>query len=278
MAEASCPFAPGPRGRLLLMGAAVLAVVVPFLFWNQTWFGRELSNEEMTRYLRDGQRPRKIQHALSQLSTRIASGDPTAGVWFPDVVALAGHPVTEIRTTAAWLMGQGNRHAPFHRALLDLLRDPELMVRRNAALALVRFGDSSGRAELIRILEPYAIHAPQRGPIRVQLEVGRHVGANALLARIGEAEVRAPVAGRVSALLVQDGAVVEQGDRLLSLEPEPAGAWEALRALYLVGQPEDAGTVERYSRGLPDMPDRIRRQAALTAGAIRTRSERNPTR
>ena len=184
MADGSCPLSPGPRGRLLLMVAAVLAVAVPFLFWNQTWFGRELSNEEMTRYLRDDKHPRKIQHALSQMSARIASGDPTAGVWFPDVVALSRHPVTEIRTTAAWLMGQDNRSEPFHRALLALLRDPELIVRRNAALALVRFGDSSGRGELIRILEPYGIHAPESGRIRVRLEVGQHVGANALLARV----------------------------------------------------------------------------------------------
>ena len=92
-----------------------------------------------------------------------------------------------------------------------------------------------------------------------------------------QAEVRAPVAGRVWSLLVRDGARVEQGDQVLTLEPEPADAWEALRALYLVGQPEDADTVERYSRGFADMPDRISRQATLTAQAIRTRSERNPT-
>ena len=184
MGTRSCPLAPGPRGRLLLMAAAVLAVVVPFMFWNQTWFGREISNEEMTRHLRDDKHPRRIQHALSQMSARIASGDPTASVWFPDVVALARHPVTEIRTTAAWLMGQDNRCEPFHRALLALLRDTELIVRRNAALALVCFRDSSGRAELIGILEPQAIHAPERGRIQFQLAVRRHVGANALLARI----------------------------------------------------------------------------------------------
>ena len=265
------------------MAAAVLAVVAPFLFWNQTWFGRELSNEEITRYLRDDAHPRKIQHALSQMSTRIAGGDRTAGVWFPDVVALARHPVTEIRTTAAWLMGQDNRYEPFHRALLALSRDPELIVRRNAALALVRFGDSSGRGELIRILEPHRIYAAARGRIRVRLEEGRHVGAGALLARIesdrgGLAEVRAPVAGRVATVLVKDGGPVERGDGVLSLEPEPADAWEALRALYLIGQPQDADIVERYSRGLTDMPDRIRQQAALTANAIRTRPERNPIR
>jgi hypothetical protein len=267
---------------LLLMVAAVAAVVVPFMFWNQTWFGRELSSEEMTRYLRDDKHPRKIQHALSQMSARIAGGDPTAGVWFPDVVALGRHPVTEVRTTAAWLMGQENRYEPFHRALLALLRDPELNVRRNAALALVRFGDCGGRGELVRILEPQGIQAPERGRIQLRLEEGRHVGANALVARIQgdqgrQAELRAPVAGRVSAVVVRDGAWVEQGERVVALEPEPADAWEALRGLYLVGQPEDVDTVERYSRGLADMPDRISRQATLTAQAIRTRSERSTT-
>ncbi len=265
------------------MLAGALGVAVPFLFWNQTWFGRELSNQEMTRYLRDDRRPRKIQHALAQMSARIANGDPAAGVWYPDVLALARHPVSEVRTTAAWLMGQDNRYEPFHGALLALLRDPDVNVRRNAALALVRFGDSSGRGELVRILEPHDIRAPARGRVQLRLEAGRRVGANALLARIQgdqgrQTEIRAPVAGRVSALRVRDGVRLEQGDPVLSLEPEPDDAWEALRALCLVGQPEDAVTVERYSRGVADMPDRISRQAALTAQAIRTRSERGPTR
>jgi len=47
--------------------------------------------------------------------------------------------------------------------------------------------------------------------------------------------------------------------------------WEALRALYLVGQAPDLEDVERYLRPIPGMPEAIARQAALTSQAIQSR-------
>jgi vesicle coat complex subunit len=47
-------------------------------------------------------------------------------------------------------MGFDNTSQEFHNALLKLLHDQEPIVRRNAALALVRFNDNSGREELLR--------------------------------------------------------------------------------------------------------------------------------
>ena len=38
-------------------------------------------------------------------------------------------------------------------------------MRRNAALALVRFNDSSGRAELVAMLQPYEVKAPVAGDV-----------------------------------------------------------------------------------------------------------------
>ena len=55
-----------------------------------------------------------------------------------------------------------------------------------------------------------------------------------------------------------------------------APVWEALRALYLVGQPDDLFAIERQAGTLGRAPDRVRQQAALTARAIRNRSEPNP--
>jgi hypothetical protein len=138
---------------LLVMTLCVLFVLMPFLFWHATWFGRKLTNVETGRYLLDSEHPHNIQHALSQISDRIVQGDSTVREWYPQVVALAQHPATEIRTLAAWTMGQDNNAGMFHRALLDLLHDPEPMVRRNAALSLVRFRDSSGRGELVKMLQ-----------------------------------------------------------------------------------------------------------------------------
>jgi len=191
---------------------AVACVLVPFLGWQQTWFGRRLSDREMERYLGESGRPRQIQHALSQISDRIIRGDPAVKRWYPRIEALSRHPMAPIRTMAAWVMGQDNRSDAFHQALRPLLNDSDVLVRRNAALALVRFGDAAGRPELVRILAT------------------------------GDA-------GQV---------------------------WEALRALYLVGQPQDLPEVERSENS--NAPERVRLQAALTARAIRTRSERIPTR
>ena len=44
-----------------------------------------------------------------------------------------------------------------HEALLRLIRDPEPMVRRNAATALAAFGDGAARPELVAMLKPYTV-------------------------------------------------------------------------------------------------------------------------
>jgi hypothetical protein len=49
-------------------------VLITFLFWYQTWFGRPLTDREMGQYLADTRAPHKIQHALAQLSSRMARG------------------------------------------------------------------------------------------------------------------------------------------------------------------------------------------------------------
>ena len=134
-----------PRARFLLVLAAVLSVIVPYLFWMGTWFGRKLTDREIQTYLHDSGHPRKVQHALSQMAGRMSEGDPVVAAWYPEVAALARDPLPELRTTAAWVMGQDSRSQAFHEVLRGLLEDADVMVRRNAALALVRFGDDAGR-------------------------------------------------------------------------------------------------------------------------------------
>jgi hypothetical protein len=138
----------------MIIPAAIGVVVVPFMFWYQTWFGRGLTNIEMEQYLGDNQHPRKVQHALIQISARVTQDDSSVRRWYPQVVALARHPSPEIRAMSAWVMGQDNTSEVFRRALVECLEDSDPMVRRNAALSLVRFGDARGRPELVKILEP----------------------------------------------------------------------------------------------------------------------------
>jgi hypothetical protein len=275
---------PHPRWLLPLMSAiAALLVVVPFLFWHQTWFGRELSDGEFGEYLHDNGRPRRIQHALTQVSERIARGDPSVKAWYPRVVELSKHGVAQIRTTAAWVMGQDNTSEEFHRALGGLLNDPDVMVRRNAALSLVRFADGRGRGELVAALRPFAVQAPIDGRLSLEAQAGQQVGRGTLLGRIAstngqEVEIRSPYAGRVEELAAADQSNVTAGDPVFSVGPEPGQAWEVLRALYLVGQAEDLEHVKRFGEGPAETPDRLRQQAVLTAQAIRNRSARTPNR
>ena len=41
------------RNRLLFFLTAWLIVLMPFLFWWNTWFGRQLSDKQITEYLND---------------------------------------------------------------------------------------------------------------------------------------------------------------------------------------------------------------------------------
>jgi len=180
-------------------------------------------------------------------------------------------------------MGQDSSSELFHRTLLGLLKDSDPVVRRNAALALVRFVDTSGKPELAGMLLPYSVRAPAGGTISIRRHNGEPVGSNALLARIRpdrgpEVEIRSLFSGRVDRVLQKEGSRVVAGDRLLTMSPESDQVWEALRGLYFVGQPEDLAGIEAYADGSESVPERVRQQALLTAAAIRTRAERTPTR
>lgn len=261
---------------------AALLIVAPFLFWHQTWFGRPLSDSDIAQYLNDAQHPRRAQHALTQISERMARSDAATRQWYPRIVELSRHHLPEIRLTAAWVMGQDNTSGAFHEALLPLLHDADVMVRRNAALSLVRFADGRSRGELVNTLRPLTITSPSAGNLSLQVQPGQSVGHGTLLARLAERErdieIRSPYATRVESILAADGSRVEAGERVLSISPEPGQAWEALRALYLVGQLEDLEEVTRFGDGLVEDSSRVRQQAAVTAQAIRARSAQTPNR
>ena len=83
-----------------LIVVAALFIVVPFLTWYLTWFGRGLSDQEIAKYLAEGNNPRHTQHALSRIVDGINRGDPNVKKWYPQIVGLASSPVAEIRKTA----------------------------------------------------------------------------------------------------------------------------------------------------------------------------------
>jgi hypothetical protein len=264
---------PGRRAYLLITLFALMLVIFPFLFWYGTWFGRKLSDSEIDQYLTDQAKPRHAQHALVQLGERAARRQDVSR-WYPNVLQLASSPNLELRQTAAWIMGQQRGYPPFHDALLRLIHDPEPMVRRNAALALAALGDAAARPELIVMLRPYTIAAPGAGILKYRLKLGDYVNSGTLVARVGEAEVRAPVPGEVRSLDRPEGAAVKAGDPLAELSADTADqghVWEALRGLYLVGQPSDLEFIERFTRPMPGVRENIQAQASLTVQAIQSR-------
>jgi hypothetical protein len=255
---------------LLISLFALALVVFPFLFWYYTWFGRKLSDSDLDEYFADAAHPRHAQHAMVQLGERLARHQDVSR-WYPGVIRQAASPILELRQTAAWLMGQDAHYAPFHAALLTLLGDPQPMVRRNAALGLAVFRDPAGRPELLAMLRTFTLHASTSGTLKYRLKTGDYVNPGTLVARIGGSEIRSPVPGEVRELAMRDGSEVKPGDPLIDLSADPRHVWEALRALYLVGQPPDLEDVQRYTRPVPGMPDSVARQAALTVEAIQAR-------
>lgn len=268
------------RNRFLFLLVAWLIVLMPFLFWWNTWFGRRLTDRQMSEYLNDAKHPRHIQHALVQLSERMQNGDTGAARWYGDIVRLAANPVEEVRNTDAWVMGQDPRGPGFHETLLKMLGDSSAMVRGNAALSLVRFGDAAGRPQILELLQPVTIVAPSAGTVADLSTIGTAVRQSGLIAKLQEGaqsvEVRSPITGRIRTLSAAAGVHVSAGDVVATVDPGDDQAWEALRALYLVGRLNDLAVIQLYERESRQISDRVRQQALLTEKSIRDRATREP--
>lgn len=268
------------RTRLLFYLAAWLIVLLPFLFWWSSWFGRRLSDQQITQYLTDDKHPRHIQHALVQIGERITRHD-SAVRWYPELVRLSGHPVEEVRNTDAWVMGQDPSGAGFHEALLKMLQDSSPMVRGNAALSLVRFGDASGHSQIVALLQPVHIAAPFVGHIIDADRPGTAIHQGGIIARLSygqgqTTDLRSPISGRIHSLSAATGASVASGEEIAVVDPGDEQVWEALRALYIIGRAEDLPAIRAYERESRDIPDRIREQALLADRAIRSRASAEP--
>jgi biotin carboxyl carrier protein len=267
----------GGRWALGIIAVALLFVSMPFLFWNATWFGRPLTDAQISKALADRSHPREIQHVLTQLESRIEARDPAVQKWYTQIMALAGDPVDEIRVTDAWVMGQDNTSDDFHHALLQLLADPNPMVQRNAALSLVRFKDDSGHAQIVAMLRPSDMMSPFSGKLETRLKAGDVMNPGTMVAHIESGahknEVRSNVPGTLDRWLVANGSNVSMGQPILSITPSESMVWEALRALFLIGRAEDAPDVSRFARGVDGMWPQIALQAQATLRAIQTRGQ-----
>src|SRR5207302_1457869 len=180
-----------------------------------------------------------IQQALVQVGERITRHDATAKQWYPDLVRLAADPVEEVRNTDAWVMGQDTAGAGFHETLMKMLNDSSQMVRGNAALSLVRFGDATGRPQILTLLLPARITSPDSGRILDSDRPGTAIHQGGLIAKLQSGqqttEIRSPIPGRIRSV-AGTGANVAAGAEIAVIDPANEQVWEALRALYLIGQ------------------------------------------
>ncbi len=264
-----------PSRRVLLYASlfALALVTLPFLFWYDTWFGRPLTDRQIDRYLAQSDKPRRQQQALVQIGERIGRGDRTVERWYPKVVELSKHPSREIRSTAAWIMGQDAGYQPFHDALLPMLEDPSPLVRRDAALGLAAFRDPRAKPEVRSMLHSYTVYSPFSGKLKLRLKEGEYTNPGTLIARVDDKELRSPLPGAVVHLYEPDGADIRMGQRVSELAPDDQHVFEALRALYLIGDRYDSEDVRRFAGPQSRMPEKVRQQAELTLRALEGREK-----
>jgi hypothetical protein len=161
-----------------------------------------------------------------------------------------------------------------------MLSDSSPMVRGNAALSLVRFGDATGRPQIVALLQPATINAPESGRIVDADRPGTAIHQGGLLAKLSPAgssrtiEIRSPIPGRIRSV-AQTAANITSGAEVAVVDPATEQVWEALRALYLVGQLDDLPAIRSYERDLPDVSNDVRQQAIETEKAIRARAASN---
>src|SRR5262245_17615543 len=212
---------PGMKRKwlLIILALTFLFILMPFLFWQATWFGKPLDDAQLQKSITDTEHPRQIQHALSQIADRILSPSPavqdSARPFYPRVIAVASNRDDQLRLTAAWVMGQDNTYAGFRPVLIGLLKASNPMVRRNAGLALVRFGDRIGLPEIRAIFQPYGVLAPRDGKLVARLQPGDAVNPGTLLGRViaseTEVEIRSQVPGTLKRWLASNDEVVAAG-------------------------------------------------------------------
>lgn len=272
------------RWLIVVLVLTFAFVLMPYLFWQATWFGRPLDDAQMAKAFADTQHPREAQHALSQVADRMENPNPatraSAKAWYPQVVAMASSNEDALRSTAAWVMGKDQTSPEFHQTLLKLIYDSDPMVQRNAALSLVRFGDTSGHDLIVSMLKPWVLTSPSAGKVSERLSVGDSLNVGTMVGKVENAgntvEVRTKMPGTLDQWLANNGAEVIAVQPIALVDPGPDLVLNALTALYFIGQPDDISAITPYIRGVPGMPPSVAKQAQMTLDAIHSRPAAAP--
>lgn len=260
---------------LLTMVVVAACVILPVMFWRGTWFGRRLTDEQLTSYLASTDQPRKLQHALTEITERIDKGDGPTDSYYPAITALVEHNNWQVRNTAAWVMGWDHEYDGFHGALLKMLNDSVLVVRQNAALALINFGDAAGKPIILAMLKSTPAISPADGNACDLLPVDAPVRADLVIGHVDRPndtpiDLKSPISGRIGKCFVQDGDDVSKGETVLEITPGEAQITQALQALALVGDDSDLAAIEE-AKSAKTATQRLQEQAAIAERKIRER-------
>ncbi len=268
-----------PKAALISLGLATVAALLVML-------ARPLLTKapfrpaEIARHLDDTSNPRETQRALTQVAQEIGEGRPAVRRWYSAVLRLASNSDPALRQTAIWVMSHDPKSSDFHEAVSRLLSDPVPLVRWNAAVSLVKFGDPACRPQLREMLRSYTLESPAAGILRYERKENSYVESGSKIAAVADGGsitlISAPLTGFLDQRLAEGGAKVKIGEALAVLLPGGEQVSEALRSLAVVGQVDDLPDVERYGKSVSGMPDGIQKQARVTAEEIRKRSGTSP--
>ena len=290
--QAPPPRRKGPR-PYILWPVVALCVLLPYCFWQGTWFGSQLSDREIAERLDlmpeggaskvEDKSLRHAQHAIEQISQRMrlarAGRGESPSQFYPAIVKLAAHPKRVIRESVAWVMQEDAKEASFAAPLSQLLQDEAPTVRRNAALGLARRGDKSALGELRAMLESFTIRAEHSGKIEAMLTSGQSVRQGGEIYRVATADgkieiLRSPLLiGEVTMCYVAEGAKLTKGQKVCDIAPSEQEVYYALVALAILGDKSDVERVRAWIEPRSGYTHRVREQAKRTTKSLESRKQ-----
>lgn len=267
------------KGIWLIVAVAAGTAIVLWLFWHGTWFGARLDDDALIEAMAPAAKARDVQHGIEEITRRFDEDRVGMDRWAAALVDASRRSEDPVRIAAAWGMHFDAGRPEFVARLTELVEtDASVLVRRNAASSLAKSGSGAGRAVLRSMLEPFTVRSPLAGRIRSPLAVELPARENAPVARLvtaqgAEANVLAPVPGRVLRIVAIEGTDVAAGDPVSVLAPDPLHARQAAVALAIVGTPDDLELLGLAAAPQSAFPDEVKVVAQQASDAIRARQK-----
>lgn len=249
------------------------------IVWRQTWFGARLSDDELIAALAPSASARATQHGIEEITRRFDERAVGMDRWARLLVDASRRAEDPVRIAAAWAMGYDAGREEFVARLREMVeRDDSVLVTRNAACALAKSGDAGSRAVLRSMLGPFTVETAESGVVSGLVAVGMPVRENVPVARLrrddgSDADVLAPVPGRVLSRAVADGARVARGDAIVVLGPDGRHALNASAALALVGTVQDVELLNLAAAPQSEFGAEVKSAAQRAVEAIRARGK-----